>query len=98
MDTEPNFTNEDNLLDFDKYANLDFDNKNPKSLFQNVTSEGMATQAGIQTKSLQAAMDNYAKAMNQSAIAKSTGLPVRSPTQSYKGFAAEEYFKNTLNY
>lgn len=96
MDTEPNFTNEDNLLDFDKYANLDFDNKNPKSLFQNVTSEGMATQAGIQTKSLQAAMDNYAKAMNQSAIAKSTGLPVRSPTQSYKGFAAEEYFKNTL--
>ena len=41
-------------------------------------------------------MDNYAAAMNQSAIAKSTGLPVRTPTQQYKGFAAEEYFKNTM--
>lgn len=29
---------------------------------------------------------------NQSAIAKSTGLPVRTPTQQYKGFAV----KNTM--
>ena len=41
-------------------------------------------------------MDSYAAAMNQSAIAKFTGRPVKTPTQQYKGFAAEEYFKNTM--
>lgn len=79
-----------------KDTHLDFNKQNVKSVIQNATSEGVATQAGIQSESLQTAIDNYAKVMNQSAIAKSTGLPVRSPTQSYKGFAAEEYFKNTL--
>ena len=63
------------------------------SVIRDASSEGVATQAGIQTKSLQSAIDNFASAMNQSAIAKSTGLPVRTPTQQYKGFAAEEYFK-----
>lgn len=57
---------------------------------------GNATRAGIQTTNLQAAIDNYAIAMNQSAIAKSTGLPVKTPSVTYKGFAAEEYFKHTL--
>ena len=57
---------------------------------------GSATQAGLQTVSLQSAIDNYAQAMNQSAIAKSTGLPVRTSSVQYKGFAAEEYFKQTL--
>ena len=32
--------------------------------------------------------------VNKSAIAKSTGLPVRTPSQQYKGFIAEEYFKH----
>lgn len=41
-------------------------------------------------------MDNYAYELNKSAIAKSTGLPVRTPSDQYKGFAAEEYFKETL--
>ncbi|MCR4717001.1 MAG: hypothetical protein K5656_07445 [Lachnospiraceae bacterium] len=66
------------------------------SVIRDASLEGKATQAGIQTKSLQSAIDNYPNAMNQSAIAKSTGLPVRTPTQQYKGFAAEEYFKNTM--
>lgn len=55
-----------------------------------------ATIAGIQTNALQEAMNNYARALNESAIAKSTGLPVRTPSAQYKGFAAEEYFKQTL--
>ena len=62
----------------------------------NASSVGSATQAGLQTVSLQSAIDNYAQAMNQSAIAKSTGLPVRTSSVQYKGFAAEEYFKQTL--
>ncbi len=66
------------------------------SVIRGASSEGTATQAGIQTKSLQSAVDNYANAMNQSAIDKSTGLPVRTPTQQYKGFVAEEYYKNTM--
>ena len=52
--------------------------------------------AGYQTVSLQEAINNYAKAMNEAAIAKSTGLPVRTSSANFKGFAAEEYFKQTL--
>ena len=63
---------------------------------RNVSSSGTATQIGIQTKTLQAAMDNYARALNKSAIADRTGMPVRTPSAQYKGFAAEEYFKQTL--
>lgn len=55
-----------------------------------------ATMAGLQTTALQEAMNNFAQSLNESAIAKSTGLPVRTPSASYKGFAAEEYFKQTL--
>ena len=63
---------------------------------QNSSSGGTATKAGIQKQTLQEAMDNYAYELNKSAIAKSTGLPVRTPSDQYKGFAAEEYFKETL--
>lgn len=80
----------DNLVDFSTEDEL------ASSVIRDASSEGTATQAGMQTQSLQSAIDNYAKAMNQSAIAKSTGMPVRTPTQQYKGFAAEEYFKNTM--
>ena len=63
---------------------------------RNASSVGSATQAGLQTVDLQSAIDNYAQALNQSAIAKSTGLPVSTSSVQYKGFAAEEYFKQTL--
>lgn len=79
----------DNLVDFT-------DDTDFSDTVENVISEGTATQSGNQTVSLQAAMDNYANAMNQSAIAKSTGLPVRTGSQQYKGFIAEEFFKHTL--
>lgn len=55
-----------------------------------------ATMAGLQTTALQDAINNYAQALNESAIAKSTGVPVKTPSAQYKGFAAEEYFKQTL--
>jgi len=55
-----------------------------------------ATMAGLQTQALQDAMNNYAQALNDAAIAKSTGLPVKTPSAQYKGFAAEEYYKLTL--
>ena len=66
------------------------------SVIRDVSSEGTAAQAGVQARSLQSAINDYARSMNLSAIAKSTGLPVKTPSQQYKGFAAEEYFKNTL--
>lgn len=83
-------------VSFDDLVDFSAGDEIASSVIRDVSSEGTATQAGLQTKSLQSAIDNYANAMNQSAIAKSTGLPVRTPTQQYKGFAAEEYFKNTL--
>lgn len=83
------------LIDLDEI--FDYSNDNDiNEVFSNVISEATVTQAGIQTIDLQTAMDNYASWMNEAAIAKSTGLPVRTPTQQYKGFAAEEYFKNTM--
>ena len=66
------------------------------SIVKDVSSEGTSARAGLQTSNLQSAMDNYARAMDMSAIAKSTGLPSRTPSQQYKGFIAEEYFKQTL--
>lgn len=66
------------------------------SLAKDAASKGTAAETGLQTNSLQSAIGNYARAMNKSAIAKSTGLPVRTPSQQYKGFIAEEYFKHTL--
>ena len=83
-------------ISFDDLIDFSAEDEIVSSVIRDVSSEGTATQAGIQTQSLQSAIDNYAKAMNQSAIAKSTGMPVRTPTQQYKGFAAEEYFKYTM--
>ena len=62
----------------------------------NAVNEGTAAKAGIQTQSLQEVIRNYATEMNKSAIAKSTGLPVRTSAASYKGFAAEDFLKYTL--
>ncbi len=83
-------------ITFDDLVDFSAGDEIVSSAIRDASSEGTATQIGIQTRSLQSAMDNYANAMNQSAIAKSTGLPVRTPAQQYKGFAAEEYFKNTM--
>ena len=84
-------------FDFDELIYLpDERDSGTASVVRDASSEGMATKAGLQTNSLQSAMDNYAAAMNKSAIAKSTGLPVKTSSQQYKGFIAEEYFKHTL--
>lgn len=97
MDDEMNtFTGIGEDVSFDDLVDFSAGDKVAFSVIRDASSEGTATQAGIQIRSLQSAIDNYAKAMNQSAIAKSTGLPVKTPTQQYKGFAAEEYFKNTM--
>ena len=84
---QPNF-------DFDVLIDLS-DEKEAvvSSIIRDVSSEGTAARAGVQAKSLQSAMDSYARAMDQSAIAKSTGLPVRTPSHQYKGFISEEYIK-----
>lgn len=87
---QPNF-------DFDDLIDFSDDSEEIVSpVLRDASSAGSAAQTGTQMQSLQSAMDSYALWMNQSAIAKSTGLPVRTLSQQYKGFIAEEYFKNTL--
>jgi hypothetical protein len=92
-------TNESSSInfDFEELGNIT-DNQldSIEDTLRNASSVGNATQSGLQTASLQSAIDNYARAMNQSAIAKSTGLPVKTSSVQYKGFAAEEYYKHTL--
>lgn len=67
-----------------------------ETVLVDAASEGTAMRSGLQTEALQSAMDNFAQAINKSAIAKATGLPVKTPSTQYKGFVAEEYFKHTL--
>lgn len=83
-------------IDYDAILELSRDDAQPLTAVRDASSVGTATRAGVQTNSLQSAMDGYARALDRSAIAKSTGMPVRTPTQQYKGFAAEEYYKQTL--
>ena len=66
------------------------------SVLRDASSGGTATHSGILKENLQSLLDNYADSMNKSAIAKSTGLPVQTSSQQYKGFAAEEHFKHSL--
>ena len=84
-------------FDFDELSTIDSSALDAvEDTLRDASLVGNATQAGLQTAGLQSAIDNYAQAMNQSAIAKSTGLPVKTSSVTYKGFAAEEYFKHTL--
>ena len=84
-------------LDFDDLIELNIEsNAYISSVAKDVASEAVTTQQGAQTISLQQAMDNFANALDRSAIAKSTGAPVLINSQQYKGFIAEEYFKHTL--
>lgn len=84
-------------LSFDGFSELD---KSTFDIGVDATFSSLhgtnATIAGIQTKSLNEVMNNYAQALNEFAIAKSTGIPVKTSSVTYKGFAAEEYFKHTL--
>lgn len=76
---------------------LDDDNRNGGTdSLEGALLEGSATHTILQIDSLQAAMDNFAGAIDRSAIVVSTGRPVRTPSAQYKGFIAEEYFKRTL--
>ena len=61
----------------------------------NAVNAGVATKAGLQYRSLQSAMDNFAEELKKAAIT-SKGTVTKAPTASFKGFAAEEYFKLTL--
>ena len=84
-------------FDFDELSTIDSSALDAvEDTLRDASLVGNATQAGLQTAGLQSAIDNYAQAMNQSAIAKSTGLPVKTSSVTFKGFAAEEYFKHTL--
>ena len=98
MDVEIIKANHPNInFDFEELSTIDdsaFDAV--EDTLRTASSVGNATQAGLQTASLQSAIDGYAQAMNQSAIAKTTGRPVKTPSSAWKGFAAEEHFKHTL--
>lgn len=67
----------------------------PTSSVQGSILAGQATKAGIQTQDLQAIINVWAEELNKSAIAESTGLPIKTNIAQYKGFAAEEYLKLT---
>lgn len=66
------------------------------SSFEGAVLNGLSARTGLKTAALQEAMNNFSVAINESAIVKSTGLPVQTPSSQYKGFIAEEYFKHTL--
>ena len=80
-------------FDFDDLIDLsDADGIVVSSIVRDASSEGTAAQAGLQTNSLQSAIDNYARAMDKSAIVKSTGLPVKKPSQQYKHVIKLTYY------
>ncbi len=88
----------------DMFDNIDYekllDGNNNKSVIGDSLRDaglyGEEVREGQQMEALQSAIDNYAKYMNESAIAKSTGLPKATLSAQYKGFAAEEFFKNRM--
>ncbi len=83
-------------IGFDAVDEFAYEQGADYALLRDATLESSAIKTGLQTDSLQAAMDNFAHALDKSAIAKSTGLPVRTPSSQYKGFIAEEWHKHTL--
>lgn len=85
----------DDMLDMSEIIDDIDPDLNPESSVQSSVLAGQTTKAGIQTQDLQTVINGWAEALNKSAIAKSTGLPVRTPVAQYKGFAAEEFFKQT---
>lgn len=83
-------------IEYEDLVDQSSDDVSIAEIIRDAYSEGTATKNGIQTETLQKLIDNYAESMNRAAIAKSTGKPVRTPTQQYKGFAAEEHHKHTF--
>lgn len=67
-----------------------------ESSVQDAVMSEQATQSGMRTQELQAVIDGWAESLNKSAIAKSTGEVVKTPVAQYKGFAAEEFHKQTM--
>jgi len=84
-------------IDFEELLAIDdsSDGAIAKTL-RNASSAGSAAQASRQKEALQAVMDSLAPEVNRSAIAKSTGLPVKTNSAQNKGFVAEENHKLTL--
>ena len=96
--TERLFEPNDTLDDYDLAEIAEFEDlrQTHNSALDSAIQDGIAAQTGAKTVALQTAMDNFARAIDESAIAKSTGLPARTLSAQYKGFIAEEYFKHTL--
>lgn len=86
----------DDMLDMsDVFDDADLEISPDKPVREGILG-GQVTQAGIQTQDLQSAIKGWADELNKAGIAKSTGLPVKTPVEQYKGFAAEEYLKQTM--
>lgn len=97
MDEKRNAEDQLDDIIFDDFPTVDDEScASEPDVGENAVLGASAAMAGIQTTALQEAIEQYAQALNASAIAQSTGLPVRTPSAQYKGFAAEEYFKQTL--
>ena len=84
-------------IDFDDFIELSSTEgeADDDAVVTNAVNAGVATKAGLQYRSLQSAMDNFAEELKKAAIT-SKGTVTKAPTASFKGFAAEEYFKLTL--
>ena len=65
-------------IDYDAILELPRDDAPPLTAVRDASLVGTATRAGVQTNSLQSAMDGYARALDRSAIAKSTGISTRA--------------------
>lgn len=87
---KPDFT-----IEFEEIL-LDESYESEPSNIKRASLGGLGTDVGMKKQSLQDAIDNFSSELNKAAIAKSTGRPVMTPSAQYKGFAAEEHFKQTL--
>ena len=87
---KPDFT-----IEFEEIL-LDGSYESEPSNIKRASLGGLGTDVGMKKQSLQDAIDNFSSELNKAAIAKSTGRPVMTPSAQYKGFAAEEHFKQTL--
>lgn len=87
---KPDFT-----IEFEEIL-LDESYESEPSNIKRASLGGLGTDVGMKKQSLQDVIDNFSSELNKAAIAKSTGRPVMTPSAQYKGFAAEEHFKQTL--
>jgi hypothetical protein len=83
-------------IDLGLLIDNDYSKSEAGSTLELTVAGSEAVNSGVQTSDLNAFIQQFNKMLNQSAIAKSTGQPVRTPSAQYKGFAAEEFYKLTL--